>query len=255
MVGHHQNLKNLYNNQKYKLKKKLMNFTNKSHEWNLKYDFPISQNFVTSAIRQCYEHLQNYSHLLEDKVIMDIGSNLGYFSRCVAENVNYKQINMFEPCNLYHTESIKLLSGFQNIFHNNAGVGSTNSKLTLYKDRTESNPGWNTLLKKDPMQLEGFYNNLIPEEVDIIKLDDFYKDIESIDFMKIDVEGWERHVISGAMELLKKHKPHLLIEVAWGTSHPEWDLCKKVYDDLFSIGYKTVNFTNYTQDILFEPIR
>jgi FkbM family methyltransferase len=221
--------------------------------WNLKYDFNISENFVHSAIKQCYEHMTKYQHLLENKVILDIGSNFGYFSRVVADNVNYKEIHLFEPCNQYHNESIKLLSDKKNIYHNNVAIGSQSQKLTLYKERLDSNPGWNTLLKKDPMQHDGFYNNLTPEEVQVVKLDEYYKDINQIDFIKIDVEGWERHVLEGAFELIEKFKPYLLIEVAWGVSHPEWSLCQQTYRRLFDLGYEIVEFTNFTQDILFEP--
>jgi FkbM family methyltransferase len=228
---------------------------NIQENWNLSYDFNISENFVNSAIRQCYEHMSKYKHLMENKVVLDVGSNFGYFSRVVADNVNYKELHLFEPCNQYHNESVKLLSKYKNIHHNNVAVGSEKSKLTLYKERLDSNPGWNTLLKKDPMQIDGFYNNLTPEEVDVIKLDEYYKDIKQVDFIKIDVEGWERHVIEGAFELIKKFKPYLLIEVAWGYNHPEWELCKETYDKLFNVGYKPVEFTYNTQDILFEPIK
>jgi len=227
---------------------------NNEKNWELSYDFDISKNFISSAIGQCREHLSRYSHLLENKVIFDIGSNLGYFSRVVAESIPYKQIHLFEPCQKYHDESKKLLSRFDNISFSNVAVGSENSKSTLYKDRTDSNPGWNTLLKRDPMQAEGFYNNLIPEEVSVVRLDDFYKDVERVDFIKIDVEGWERHVLEGAFEIIKKHKPYLLIEVAWGYNHPEWSLCEETYKKLFDIGYKNVQFSYNTQDILFEPI-
>ena len=54
--------------------------------------------------------------------------------------------------------------------------------------------------------------------------------------------------------IIKKYKPYILIEVGWGTNHPNWEQCKKQYNKLFDIGYKKINFNNYTEDILFEPI-
>jgi uridine kinase len=88
----------------------------------------------------------------------------------------------------------------------------------------------------------------------IIRLDDYYKDIKNIDFIKIDVEGYEALVIEGAFELIKKFKPYLYVEVGWGTNHPTWEYNYEIYKKLFEIGYKEVNFENITMDILFEPI-
>ena len=88
----------------------------------------------------------------------------------------------------------------------------------------------------------------------IVKLDDYYKDINNIDFIKIDVEGYEAYVIEGALNLIKKFKPYIYVEVGWGTRHPYWNYNKTIYNKLFTMGYKKVVFSDKTQDILFEPI-
>lgn len=84
------------------------------------------------------------------------------------------------------------------------------------------------------------------------KLDDY--EIEKVDFIKIDVEGLEYKVLEGGMKLISNHKPYILIEVGWGTRHPEWSDCEKQYNKLFDIGYKRVTFSDQTEDILFEPM-
>lgn len=43
----------------------------------------------------------------------------------------------------------------------------------------------------------------------VIKLDEYYKNINNIDFIKIDVEGYEAYVIEGSFELIKKFKPYI----------------------------------------------
>ena len=42
------------------------------------------------------------------------------------------------------------------------------------------------------------------------KLDDF--EYDNLDFVKIDVEGYENKVILGAENTLKKHKPIIIVE-------------------------------------------
>lgn len=210
------------------------------------------KNFIDSHYKTCLNQIKEIGHLLNDKVIIDVGSNIGLFSKAVAENFNYKHIHIFEPSKEYFEQSKLILQNFPNITYNNYGLGSSNINLNLYKDKI--NIGWSTLYEKDPLQNEGFINFMDSEPIEIIKLDEYYKDIEQVDFIKIDVEGYEREVLEGSWNIIKKFKPYILIEVAWGTNHPDWNLNYQTYEKLFSLGYERVSFSNFTQDILFKPI-
>lgn len=48
-------------------------------------------------------------------------------------------------------------------------------------------------------------------EVDVIKLDDFFKTHESPTFIKMDIEGAELAALRGCAETIRKHKPKLAI--------------------------------------------
>jgi hypothetical protein len=96
---------------------------------------------------------------------------------------------------------------------------------------------------------------MIKEECEIKILDKYYINIDNIDFIKIDVEGYEHKVLNGSLNLINKFKPHLLIEVGWGTNHPYWSECNDIYRKIFEIGYKNIEFTNKTEDILFVPYK
>jgi FkbM family methyltransferase len=195
----------------------------------------------------------SYQHLLENKDILDIGSNIGLISLAICENIKYKSIHLFEPNPDYFNFSKKILNDYNNIFFNNVGVGTKNEEKILYSNKGE-NIGWNTFLEKDPLQNNNFINNMDKYACEIIKLDDFYKDINNIDFIKIDVEGYEAYVIEGALELIKKFKPYIYVEVGWGINHPTWNYNKLIYDKLFDLGYKKVIFSDKTDDVLFEPL-
>mgnify|MGYP003118054505 CR=1 FL=1 len=200
----------------------------------------------------CETTVKEYSSLLEDSDILDIGSNVGFFSEAIVKNVNYKSIHLFEPSKEYYdySKSNVSLQNSKNIFFNNYGLGNTNSQSILYKS-SDDNIGWNTFLKKDPLAPANFLSKMIKENCTIKKLDD-YK-LKNIDFIKIDVEGLEHKVLEGGLKIIKKFKPYILIEVGWGTSHPDWKECNKIYERLFDLGYEKINFESYTQDILFKP--
>jgi FkbM family methyltransferase len=60
--------------------------------------------------------------------------------------------------------------------------------------------------------------DILEIQVTQVRLDNFFKDLNKLDFIKIDVEGGELNVIEGASELIKKLKPTLLFEFGKGSS-------------------------------------
>lgn len=212
------------------------------------------QNFIETYYSTCQKIIDKNQIYLKNKVIIDVGSNIGLFTKSIAESIPYSHIHLFEPSKEYLEESKKILKNFSNITFNNFGLSDKSATLTLYKSK-DDNIGWNTLYEKDPLQDEKFFEMMDSECVDVVKLDDYYKDIDSVDFIKIDVEGYERYVLEGSWNIIEKFKPHILIEVGWGTNHPEWHLNQKTYEKLFSLGYERVQFDDSTKDVLFIPIR
>ena len=78
--------------------------------------------------------------------------------------------------------------------------------------------------------------------VPIMKLDDFITEnkITKLDFLKMDIEGYEPSVIEGAKQTLKTFKPHLYIEI-----HPKLTCqvdtksIKNMLIELKEFGYET----------------
>lgn len=63
--------------------------------------------------------------------------------------------------------------------------------------------------------------------------------ITEIDFIKIDTEGFEAYVLDGFLDTLKilEKKPYMLIEMGWGRKHPHFNFSKKIFDELYKLGY------------------
>ena len=89
----------------------------------------------------------------------------------------------------------KKLNKYENVSINNYGIGNANETLDIYI-AGQNHQGWNTFLKKDPNQKDGFYNNMIKQKANLITLDSFCEEnkITKIDLIKIDVEGFECRV-------------------------------------------------------------
>ena len=209
-------------------------------------------NFFISRYTPCKNQILQFCDHLEGADILDIGSNIGLISLAICKYVNYKSIHLFEPNIEYFNYSKYLLEDYKNIYYHNIGLSNCKEKRILYSCNKD-NIGWNTFLTKDPLQNDNFINSMNKSFCNIVKLDEYYKDIDNIDFIKIDVEGYEALVIEGAFELIKKFRPYIYVEVGWGINHPNWSKNYEIYKKLFDIGYKKINFTDKTEDILFTP--
>ena len=135
-------------------------------------------------------------------VVIDVGANIGYYTILLADKVGKTgKVYAFEPDKL-NFEILKKnieANNLKNVEIINAAVGSNAGKLKLHKSK--ENLGDHKLYGEDKEI----------EEVKIIKLDDYFKNIK-IDLMKIDTQGWEPEVIEGAKNIISKNKPIMFLE-------------------------------------------
>jgi FkbM family methyltransferase len=87
------------------------------------------------------------------------------------------------------------------------------------------------------------------ESIDVITLDSLY--LNQVDFIKIDVEGYEAKAIAGGIETIKKHRPTIVLE-CWDT-YPNVSLAHtmKEHGLLLSLDYSLTQVSNC--DWLFSP--
>lgn len=141
-------------------------------------------------------------------VIFDVGANIGCTS--ILFGGMARRVYSFEPSpTTFHflkknTRAAKL----DNVQIVNSGLGKATGvfELTFSADNRSG----------------GFVSNMISaseghqvEQINIIKGDDFVGDneIKKIDFIKIDVEGFERDVLDGLASLLVRDKPIVTLEL------------------------------------------
>jgi FkbM family methyltransferase len=184
--------------------------------------------------------------------ILDVGANMGVFSEKVLE--------VCPKCNVLAFECVTPYARFIRDNHANnpqlrvKPVGLSNEKghATIYTD-PGSNRGWNTMIKEQATK------GMIGLDATFVRLDDVpaAQLPKNIKVIKIDTEGAEWRVIQGGKAFfasLPRPKPYILMEIAWGKAHPNWQLELESFEWLMNNGWKKMNIQDTsTYDALFVP--
>ena len=144
--------------------------------------------------------------------IVDIGDNNGWvmINLATIARANNGRVFGFEPHPQTFERSYKNLTsnGITNAELYNLGCGDAAAELTMMNVKS-SNSGQNRIVSAQ----EAAQNETNSTKVKVVLLDEHLRDIEHIDLIKIDVEGFEKKVLQGAIGILKKDKPVLFIEL------------------------------------------
>ena len=133
------------------------------------------------------------------RVAVDIGAHLGFWSRHLGERFN--TVHSFEPSDLYR--NLLSLNAPKSVIHKYA-LGDSESEGYLFVPEVNSGAAFIT------HSIQGH------EKIQIRTLDSF--NFESVDFIKIDCEGYEYPAILGSIETIKKFSPVICLEQKKGFS-------------------------------------
>ncbi|MDB9446463.1 FkbM family methyltransferase [Anabaena sp. CS-542/02] len=160
-------------------------------------EFHSCTHFVSDAERIFLNH---YS--LTDGDLIDVGANLGVVSLILAKRFFSRKVHSFEP-NPSTFSSLKKnteLNKCNNVLLQNIVVADHNGEIAFNADPTYRGT--------TSISQEGEHLINLP----CITLDNYAKShsIENISFLKVDVEGYEELVFSGAIELLREKRVNLI---------------------------------------------
>ena len=169
----------------------------------------IQQNiYFVGAYERAELNLLN-RHLSEDSVFVDIGANFGLYSLVASQKItNSGEIICFEPFPKNYAALKKNISlnSKSYIISENIALGDKKDELKLYYQPNEKNLG---------IVSANFMENSKTIKVDVMSFDEYVKEngVDKIDFIKIDVEGFENQVINGMKKTLELFSPMILIEI------------------------------------------
>ncbi len=143
--------------------------------------------------------------------IFDVGANRGEITSKYAELFPQANVYAFEP----FPDSFKILEskffGNKRIECFQNAIGAVNTKSNLFVNR---NVDTNSLLSsvKIGLSSDQQVKNVGVIEVDVCTIDDFCRNklINSIDILKLDIQGSELFALKGATELLKNKRINLI---------------------------------------------
>ena len=148
-----------------------------------------------------YEYQYFVKHLInEGDIIIDIGANLGYYSFLFAK---------------WTGGSGRVLSVESNSVYNEI----FNEKAINYRNITH-------------------YPYILGTEVQMKKPSALFGNLDRIDYIKCDIEGFEYIVLSDMKEVIRKHKPKVQVEV-WSNNKEKM---LELFDELGYTPYKLHKF-------------
>lgn len=173
------------------------------------------------------------SELRKSDIFLDVGANIGQHS--IYASFFCKHVYAFEPIQRIFDQCNK------SIFENNIfNISTYNYALG---EKSESIPIWSSESNMGASSLMFSNNRKIEQYVKVEKLDSIYEKIgiEKIDFIKIDVEGYEWNVLQGLRGVIKNNKPKILLEFAWAHQKNSRDIPQNIYDFLIENNYHIYN--------------
>lgn len=147
--------------------------------------------------------LRILSQQKSNPVILDVGANVGLLSLQIKNRIPTAQIHMFEadPTVYRQLEKNISLNQVTGLKLNNLAVSASNGDtLTFVKSQLSTESGWGRIENDENR------NHLTEKfQVRSISIDQYLKEneIDHVDLLKIDVEGAETLVLSGARQALE----------------------------------------------------
>ena len=166
--------------------------------------FMMKMRLLRAYERDKFNFIKN--NLKRNDIFIDIGANIGDFSLYAAKRAREGKVLSFEPS----ADNFKMLkksikaNNYKNIFPHQVAIGLNDDKNKLFLGNKS---GLHSLIENNPNNTGAY------ELVRIKPLDYFFKDVENVKIIKIDVEGAEIDVLRGMNRILNTYKPFLLIDI------------------------------------------
>jgi FkbM family methyltransferase len=153
---------------------------------------------LTNFMRRCHE--------LQPNFFLDIGANIGLYSCILLKNGCVPRAILFEPerKNLIQLRANLLINNLlDSVELHEVALGSAEGRMRLIPDEVDS--GLSTIVTEEVLVGAGY-------DVNVVRLDDLVSFTDQCLAIKIDVERFEREVLSGMQNTLRQNRCIIQIE-------------------------------------------
>lgn len=145
--------------------------------------------------------------LKPESVVLDIGANIGctavFFSKLAHSVIAFEP----SPSTFAFLSKNVLTAGCGNVTLINAGLGKSAAQLTLTSSENDRSGAFVS------NQIEVSRPGYRTENISIRVGDEFGLSLNRLDFIKIDVEGFEKDVIEGLLQTINRLRPIVALEL------------------------------------------
>lgn len=151
----------------------------------------------------------------ENGVFVDVGANVGQHSLYMSKHA--KHVHSFEPYERVLTVFRGMVAdnAIENITIHPVGLGDKAQSLPFYEP-PENNLGTGSFLRDFSEE-----NHDAGSKLELVRGDDALAQLERLDVMKLDIEGYEKPAIVGLERTLAKHRPVVVMEVTIDPSNDQ----------------------------------
>ncbi len=202
------------------------------------------------------EYIYHLKHIIKKGgVALDIGANLGYYTRTLSKVVGDEgRVFAVEPVPPIFEVLKRNNRRCRNVELYNVALGVNDTTITMANDSVGVDgyfgTGQNFVKERDTKEGE-----IVEFEAQMRRGSELFGDLERLDFVKCDIEGYEVVVMGEIRPLLEHHRPVVLIETGGENRTAIIDMFTEMGYQGYTLesGREVALTVESTKDIIFRP--
>ncbi|MBK8444038.1 MAG: FkbM family methyltransferase [Sphingobacteriales bacterium] len=165
---------------------------------------PLYFAYKKSSDRDRINEIRNY--VKEGMTVLDIGANIGFYTLLLSRLVGKSgKVYAFEPDATNFRHLSNNVRNCSNVVLHQAAVGEKSGNIKLFHSSD---------LNVDHQTFDSGEGRPYTE-IPCVALDDVIPTPQKVDFIKIDIQGYEYYAFKGMSQLLQRSQPLLLMGEVW----------------------------------------
>lgn len=176
------------------------------------YFLAYQMGFLKSNPEYAYHYFIK-SLISKNDVIIDIGANLGYYSILFAQWASEGKVYSVEPIGIYNRIFNEKAKRYPNITLYPYALGTEEKNVELVSSPQTGYLKTGLPHVYDPGRDGAIENQEFRFEVKMKIASRLFGDLEKLNYIKCDIEGFEYIVLSDMKDIIARHKPKVQVEI------------------------------------------